>query len=512
MIIKIKNLITNHFNLFVFIMLTIVIFSLYGKSLFFDFTYYDDDVLVLDRQDYLSFSNIRNIFSNTVFGVETDKYCRPILNLTFLCEKYLYGTQPFGYHFTNVVIHLFSVFSVYLFLSLFYDRKKTLIFCSLFACHPAIVQAVAWIPGRNDSLLTLFVVLSFYFFIKYINFSKSNYLFGYLVCFVLSLLTKETAIFVPIFYFLLLIYREKNIKRNVICIMIWLLITIIYLFYRTYVLNYQSYSLTFTELLNNFIISFPTITKYIANIFFPIKLSVFPSILSVNYLLAITSFLITILFFLKFKFYDLKFILFGFLWFFVFLFPTFLITNNQFFDHRIYLPLVGMLFVVLELTKAYNDLFSKKFMAIVFCIFLLFFTITIFYEQKFENKKIFWLNDLESSPQSDIPHAMIGCLLSDSGFYKEAEQQILEAIAIKEDPTHYVNLSVLYASMGNLQKMEEALLKSLTLSKDNPKIYYNLALLYKYKGEIEKAKEMKDLYLKVFKDTNKIEEPKEIIL
>ena len=30
---------------------------LFGKTLFFDWTYLDDDVLILDKQDYLKFSN-----------------------------------------------------------------------------------------------------------------------------------------------------------------------------------------------------------------------------------------------------------------------------------------------------------------------------------------------------------------------------------------------------------------------------------------------------------------------
>lgn len=509
---KIKSFIINHFNVFTFIVLAIVVFSLYGKTLFFDFSYYDDDVLILDRQEYLSFSNIKNIFSNTVFGVGMDKFCRPVLNLTFLCEKYLYGIKPFGYHFTNVLIHLFAVFSIYLFLSLLYDKKKTLIFCLLLSCHPAIVQAVAWIPGRNDSLLTLFVCLSFYFFVKYTEEDKISCLFGYLFCFVLALFTKETAIITPVFYFLLLVFKKKNVKKIIVCVTMWILITSVYLIYRKYVLSYQSLSVTCNDLLKNFIVSFPATAKYIANIFFPIKLSVFPSMLEVNYLLAVTSVLVTVLFFLKFKIFNLKFVLFGFCWFFLFLFPTFLMANNYFYDHRIYLPLVGILMVLLEVTKTYNDLFSKKFMVIIFSVFLCFSAITVFYEQKFENKEVFWISALDISPQSDIPHAVIAGFLTNKGFYKEAEEQMLEAIAIKESSTHYDNLAVIYAGMGALDKMEQALLKSLTLSKSNPTTYYNLALLYKYKGNKEKAQEMKNEYINLFKKTNKVSKMDDIDL
>ena len=210
---KIKSFIINHFNLSVFLILMVVTFSLYGKSLFFDWTYYDDDVLIIDKQEFFSLSNIKNIMFTTVFGQEEDKFCRPVLNLTFLCEKYLYGIKPFGYHFTNVIIHLFAVFSIFLFLTLRYDKKKTLILCLLFLCHPAITQAVAWIPGRNDSLLTLFLVLSCYFFIKYTDTSKFLNLFLYFIFFALALFTKETAIVAPIFCFSVLVYKKKGIKQ-----------------------------------------------------------------------------------------------------------------------------------------------------------------------------------------------------------------------------------------------------------------------------------------------------------
>ncbi|MBR3654099.1 MAG: tetratricopeptide repeat protein [Elusimicrobia bacterium] len=501
---KIKNFITNHFNITAFILFAVLIFSLYGTSISFDFSYYDDDVLILARQDYLSFSNIKNIFSNTVFGEGMDKFCRPVLNLTFLCEKYLYGIKPFGYHLTNVIIHLFSVFSIYLFLSLLYDKKKILIFCLLFACHPAIVQAVAWVPGRNDSLLTLFLCLSFYFFIKYIDTNKTGCLFGYLICFVLSLFTKETAIFIPVFYFLLMLYKKKETKRIVVCATIWILIAAAYLLYRKYVLSYQPYSLTFKELLNNFIKAFPTTTKYVANIFFPIKLSVFPSMLKIDYLLSIASVLVFVLFFLKFKLQNLKFVLFGFIWFFLFLFPTFLVTNYQPYDHRIYLPLIGALIIVLEFLKEYNEINFKKFISLVLCVLLCFSAITVFYENKFKNKEVFWLTALEMSPESDIPHSMIGRFLYENGFYKEAEKQYLKAISIKEYSKHYGNLAGVYAKMGDIDKAEEMLLKSLSLSTDNPDTYYNLALIYKYKGNKEKAREMKDKYINIFKRTNKV--------
>ncbi len=505
-----KNFITNHFNIVAFFIFAIVVFSLYGVSLSFDYTYYDDDVLILDKQEYLNFSNIKNIVSNTVFGKGKDKFCRPILNLTFLCEKYLYGTKPFGYHLTNIVIHLFAVFSIFLFLTLRYDKKKTLIFCLLFACHPAIVQAVAWIPGRNDSLLTLFVILSCYYLIRNLDTNRYVFLFLHLFCFVLSLLTKETAIVIPIFYCLFLCFKKQTLKRFCLYLTIWSLIVLIYLLYRHFVLSYQIYDFSFKDAFTAFFISLPALTKYIANIFCPVKLSVFPTMLEINYLLSIVSALIFVLFFLRLKKYNFKIISFGFIWFLFFLFPTFLMLDNQFYDHRIYLPLVGILISLLEFLRENTDL--KKIFKVCFIIFILFSCISLFYEYKFQNKRVFWVNALMSSPESDIANAMVGGLLFENGFYKDAEEKYLKALSLNPKSKHYVNLAVLYLKTGRIDEGEQILLKSLELSNDNPVVYYNLALIYKYKKEFEKAREMKYWYIKVFSDNDRVSKMENIDL
>lgn len=504
---KFKNFIINHFNLSVFLIFTVIVFSLYGKTLFFDWTYYDDDVLIVDKQEFLSFSNIKNVLFTTVFGQEEDKFCRPVLNLTFLCEKYLYGTKPFGYHLTNIIIHLFAVFSVFLLLILRYDKKKSLIFCLLFLCHPALTQAVAWIPGRNDSLLTLFLVLSCYFFIKYTDTNKIIDLILYFMFFVLSVFTKETAIVLPVFYFIILIYKKKGIKQYLLHSVIIVSTILIYLLYRSIVLNYQTYSVTFKTLITNFFVSFPMVTKYIANIFFPFKLSIFPAMIEVNYLLCITSILVFVLLFVKCRTYNLKFVILGFVWYFLFLFPTFLMPNNQSFDHRLYLPLVGILIVILELLDKYDKILKIKSVLIFSFIFLLFFTITFFYEQNFKNKEVFWVNAYTMSPNSDIANAMVGGLLLERGLYDEAEERYKKAIELREFSKHYVNLAALYFVTKRLDDSEKCLLKALSLDNMNANIYYNLSLIYKIKGEKEKSQEMKDWYIKVFNDTNKVSKP-----
>ena len=373
----------------------------------------------------------------------------------------------------------------------------------MFACHPSVVQAVSWIPGRNDSLLTLFIVLSFYFIKKYIDTNKLFFLFIHLSCFCLSLLTKETAIVVPVFYLFFLYLKNIKIKKIALLIFIWIIIILIYFLYRHYVLSYQEYSLTIYELLKNFCISFLAITKYISNIFFPIKLSVFSILLELNYLLCISGILVFIFVFLQFKRYNLKVVIFGFCWFFLFIFPTFLISDNQFYDHRIYLALIGILMVLLELINKSNNTFNKKNIIVFSLIFICFCFITYSYELKFKNKEVFWVNAYLDSPKSDVACAMLAGLFLENKNYKKAEEKYLEAIKLKADSKHYVNLSSVYIETKQFDIAENCLVKALSLDKYNSNVYYNLALIYKIKKDKKKYEEMKKLYVIVYNNTNK---------
>ncbi|MFA6914249.1 MAG: tetratricopeptide repeat protein, partial [Endomicrobiia bacterium] len=270
-----------------------------------------------------------------------------------------------------------------------------------------------------------------------------------------------------------------------------------------------SYSVS--DMFGVFFKSLPATTKYIANIFFPLNLSVFPSTVEVNYLLAgVVFFIFILLAVVAERQYDKRVLVFGILWFVVFLLPTFVMPDNQFYDHRIYLPMFGILIVILEMLKSYDKIYEKRIVIFFISITVIFAFLSFLHENKFKNKQVFWINALIDSPNSAITNASVAGLLDEVGMYKEAEEKYLKAIKIHEHSKHYVNLAVLYLHMKEVDKAEATLLKALELRDDNPMIYYNLAIIYKHKGNKDLAIQMKNLYLTVFKDTNKYQKPEDI--
>jgi len=156
------------FKPFIFYFGIIVVgFILYFKTLFFALTYLDDNVWILDYHWYLKdFSTAFKVFVQP--DLVTAVFYRPIIYLSFIIDTHLGGTSPFVYHCTNTAVHLTNVCLIfYLLQRLGHTKGLSFSFSVIFMVHPALTQAVAWIPGRTDSLLSVFVLSSFILFLNY---------------------------------------------------------------------------------------------------------------------------------------------------------------------------------------------------------------------------------------------------------------------------------------------------------------------------------------------------------
>lgn len=132
-------------------------------------------------------------------------FIRPLMVLSFKLDYLLYGTNPLGYHVTNILFHLLNAGLVFFIIDFIASSKGFAFLAAMvFAVHPAHSSGIAWISGRGEPMAAFFYLLSFYFFIRYdSNKSRTNYI-GSLLCFVLGLFTKETVVMLP---FLLVGYR-----------------------------------------------------------------------------------------------------------------------------------------------------------------------------------------------------------------------------------------------------------------------------------------------------------------
>lgn len=120
---------------------------LYCKSLFFNYTYLDDNALILNSLPFLqNAGNLFKIFGRDVFNLTdgTAAYYRPLLTLSFMPDAMLGGALPVIYHLTNILLHLLAASLVFKLLTkLQFSKRLSLVLSLIFTVHPALTQAVS---------------------------------------------------------------------------------------------------------------------------------------------------------------------------------------------------------------------------------------------------------------------------------------------------------------------------------------------------------------------------------
>jgi len=491
-----------------FAWLIFVGFLLYAQTLFFGFSYFDDNILILEHIPWLrDFSHISNIFHGDVFHLagKTAYYYRPFLTLSFMVNAFFSGTDPFGYHLVNVLIHLFATSLLLLLLiQLEYDQLKSFCLSLLFLVHPALVQAVAWIPGRNDSLLTVFILLSFLFFIQYYRTVRVKDLFWHLVFFVCALFTKESAVVLPLlcFFYVFLTDRGGKLRRPWEIFFTWLLCLGLWFALRSWVV--ETSPSFFMEWINFVFVNSPAVLVYFGKVFFPFNLSVLPILRDVHFWFGALAvvFLAALIVLSPEK--RVRVIIFGFLWFVSFLFfalirPTSPSVPADFLEHRLYLPLVGVVIVLAEINPFARMKNRQALGAFVFGIFFLtFFFVHIFYAQKFRDRLSFWKNAVQSSPHSPLAHSNLGAMYYLEGKNEAASYEYNTALSLnpQEEMTHN-NLGLIFMHDGNWQQAEQNFLLEIAINPSYADAYYNFGLLRYRQGRSKEARSLMEKTLQI---------------
>ncbi|HVB32025.1 MAG TPA: hypothetical protein VNE60_10905 [Gemmatimonadaceae bacterium] len=123
---------------------------------------------------------------------------RPLTIAMYAVEWSLWHGQPMGFHALNVVLHaVVSALVVLLVLRLGAPPLAAAVGGVLFAIHPVHVEAVAGIVGRAEVVMTLFVLLACFLHLWRRGPVVARWV-GIAVCFLAALLTKESAVALPL--------------------------------------------------------------------------------------------------------------------------------------------------------------------------------------------------------------------------------------------------------------------------------------------------------------------------
>ena len=451
-------------KLFFFILLTVIAFLLYGKSINYDFINLDEETLIQNNIEYLSSTkNIPIFFLTSCYFTKTSFYYRPILTISFSLESALFGLNKKIYHFTNIILFILSLYLMYLFsLKININEQIVKFIILLFCIHPIFTTLPVWIPGRNDTLATIFIILSFINFISYIKYHKKLNLFLLISFFTLSIFTKESTIFLFILYPLFLYcFQYKISKKKLFRIYTYLfLIIFIYLFLRNISvasIGIQNFFTNYFEHLNN---CFFGISNYIYFFFIPNNIPTLFFNETTSYTHLFIFFLITLalsIFYYKNVNYH-KELLFSTVWFLIFLLPTFLQKEYVFLTHRLFISSVGFLIIlslfIEKLIKTFPS--TKKILIYIFIvIFVLLFYLSFNFQNIYTNKQTYWQQAYIDAPKYHLVSYNLANLYLQHENYEKYKEFMFQAYNLSNGDVHIFNIMPILIKEGQIDKVKE---------------------------------------------------------
>ncbi|MFA6355261.1 MAG: tetratricopeptide repeat protein [Candidatus Paceibacterota bacterium] len=486
-----------------FLWISFLIIFVYGMTLFSSIVYLDDNVLVTGQYQFnKNLGNIPQAFKEDIFRTPLNggTFYRPIERLTFIMDaQFGEGALIFMSHFSNVLLHILAICLLFAFLlKLNIDKLTAFIFALIFSIHPLTAQTVAFISGRNDSLLALFVFPAIIYLIKYLETKENRYLVWNLIFFALALFTKETAVILPgifILYILIFIGYKKIIEQYglyIRLVSLWIGVGVFWFLIRMLVfhdfIGKASYNL-FLSIYNNL----PSLVPAIGKVFLPFNLGVFPIMSDMTMVYGILTLILLVLWFMLSEKKNLKLIIFGFSWFFLFILLTLIQPKNiiaAFSENRIYIPMFGFIFVILGLGRIRLPAFMKEkvnyevnwkkiILFISLFIILIFSSVTIYRNKYYKNKLSFWENAVTTSPSFAFNHNNLGAMKYLDGDMETAEREYKRALELNpNEPMAHNNLALVYANKDKDKEAEEEYKKEMEVNPNYDNSYFNLGLLY----------------------------------
>lgn len=158
-------------------------------NVFFNGFVWDDKSYIINYPQVHSVDLI-NSFKPNLFN--TGSQYRPIPVVYFSTLYSLFNTQPFFYHFLQILIHIVNSVILFLILKHFFSKAPSFLLSLVFLVHPINVESVAYIGASGNPLFFLFGSVALLTSLK----KKLDFRIVPLVSFflLLALLTKETAI------------------------------------------------------------------------------------------------------------------------------------------------------------------------------------------------------------------------------------------------------------------------------------------------------------------------------
>lgn len=467
-------------------------FLAYVGTLRFEFVY-DDIGQIVENKFVQSWQHVPLYFTEHVWHHQSPtvpgNYYRPVFLLWLLINHTLFGLNPIGWHLTTIILHLVSTLSVFLIVKKLSKDEAAAGFAALiFGFHPVHIEAVVWISGVTEPLLAALLLPSFICFLNSREHKTWNRYLTSLGLFALALLSKETAVILPVVIFAYLwifegatddAYRDK-LRRAIRAAAPFFALTFVYFIARSLALEGFGHPVTRLPL-STILLTWPSILWfYIQLLVWPVGLSAFydtpyvtsPTLTSFYLPAAGLALTAVTLWWAARRSPVIKF---ATLWLALPMLPllnlSYFIEGEIAHDRYLYLPSVGFAIILTLAVRKLNIgkavIFGQPAaqVAATFAIACLFATLTAMQSQYWASDLLLFHRGVSVAPNNNIAANNLANTFFKRDMYEDAIS--IYYSVLERQPRFWLsnyNLGYCYYKIGNFEEAERYLRRAISLN------------------------------------------------
>ena len=472
-----------------YLILVVLPLLLYFHSINDAYTSMDDVQIIKNHPAF--FKNINNVAEafkvDAFIEKEGGVLYRPLQTITYILDYQLVQSEdslaPF--HITNIILHLLIILLLFnMLLQMKINRLIAFLLVLLYSVHPLLTAAVVWIPARGDLLLTFFALVSVISFFKYSEDKKPYFILIHCIAFFLALLSKETALVLPVAILSsgMVVHKIKMFSRNnYIFFGLWGAEIIIFMTLRISGLHGSTFP-TATFGIKPFIENLQVIPITAGKFFIPHDLTTYAMFKVSSVICGIV--IIVGVVYLLYKDTERRLAsMIGLLWFLVFTIPPMLFRQPfaaygmDYLEHRAYLPLIGLLmfttmlvnqFVMRKIAKQKQGIEKEPKTILLYAGITLFFIYSSnSHSSDFKDRISFSNAAIESCDRNAIAYNDRAVIRNEEGRSADAFADLNKSIGLCAiNPQAFNNRGVIYLNANQPGKAYDDLSKAIGLDKN----------------------------------------------
>lgn len=440
---------------------------------------------------------------------------RPVVNVSYGLDRVVWGDRPFGFHVTNVLLHMLNVVLLFQFARRLEEdrsppdgaesgssgrvRLASFAAAALFAVHPMMTEAVGYISGRSEVLCATFFLLAMLSGRRWLRGGGAPWAALTIGLWIVALASKEPAAMFP---FVLLAYDWLAVagdagarRRRLLTVHLPLVgFAVAAGLLRLAVLVRVEYPGQATAHWSYILLELDVVRRYVGMLLYPVGQSMFHEVTAIRSVfdprvgvgVAVVGALAALVWILR-RFESTMSL--GIAWFLLLLVPSSVLIlfdqGEPMTEHRVYLASCGVFLAAgggLAWASAWLDRVGARPRALVPIVLAVvvwsFGAETRFRNVVWASPVTLWRESVDLAPTHFRPRLLLGEALQDEGRNREALEEFETAVRLRPtEPTTHVMLGRSLAELGRFDEARQQLRRALEIDPRNEQARRSLAVL-----------------------------------